>query len=271
MLPLNRDMPFVGPDHHMLEHAFAGALRDADDAVPQTIVGRGGEQPDKRFNVYRNNVAVSLVEALRSTYPALEQQLGSDFFAAMARVFIQAHPPQSPVLYEWGGEMAAFLERFAPVADYPYLPDLARIEWAWLSAYHAQDQMPMDAAILATVAADQLDGLRFRFHPSAHLVRSPYGVFTQWQASHDDGISPDADPYEHGEEGLIVRPDMEVVVSVLPAGGGAFIAALMEGAALGEAAEHALQAEPDFDLGMHLGGLLQSGALSALLPDDAEL
>ena len=35
-----------------------------------------------------------------------------------------------------------FLETFEPAQRAPFLPDVARIEWAWRQAYHAADARP---------------------------------------------------------------------------------------------------------------------------------
>jgi putative DNA-binding protein len=37
------------------------------------------------YNVYRNNVTVSLIDALVAIYPAVQRITGGDFFRAMAR------------------------------------------------------------------------------------------------------------------------------------------------------------------------------------------
>ena len=46
------------------QNAFAEALHDPEAGVPQDLLGRDGMRSEKRFSVYRNNVTVSLVEAL---------------------------------------------------------------------------------------------------------------------------------------------------------------------------------------------------------------
>mgnify|MGYP001390820627 CR=1 FL=1 len=43
---------------------FAAALLDAERAVPSGLVAWNGSDPARRFAIYRNNVVVSLVDAL---------------------------------------------------------------------------------------------------------------------------------------------------------------------------------------------------------------
>ena len=49
---------------------------------------------------------------------------------AMAREFVRAHPPSSPLLFLYGQEFPAFMETFEPARSIPYLADVARIERA---------------------------------------------------------------------------------------------------------------------------------------------
>jgi hypothetical protein len=50
--------------------AFSGALINPERATPDCVAGPNGKTATKRYNVYRNNVTVSLIEALASIYPA---------------------------------------------------------------------------------------------------------------------------------------------------------------------------------------------------------
>jgi hypothetical protein len=72
--------------------AFASALIDPDREIPSVVAGPNGKAAVKRYNVYRNNVTVSLIEALAAIYSAVQRITGVDFFRAMARFHIRATP-----------------------------------------------------------------------------------------------------------------------------------------------------------------------------------
>lgn len=91
---------------------------------------------------YRNNVAVSLGQALGRRFPVIQRLVGDEFFAALARAYLAADPPRSPVLMEWGAGFADFLAGFRPLAGWPFMADVARIEWARGLAFHAADAPP---------------------------------------------------------------------------------------------------------------------------------
>src|SRR5690606_29819516 len=63
---------------------------------------------------------------------------------------------------------------------------------------------------------------------------------------------------------LVTRPQAEVKASVLPAGDAPFIAALLAGVTLGEAAGKAGTRRHGFDPGKALAGLISLGAISGL-------
>src|SRR5262245_8892967 len=123
--------------HSSYAAAFASALLDPAREVPSVVTGPNGKAAAKRYNVYRNNVTVSLIDALAAIYPAVQRITGDDFFRAMVRCHIRATPPTSPLLSKYGRDFPAFIERYEYAQSLPWLADVARLERAWLDAYHA--------------------------------------------------------------------------------------------------------------------------------------
>lgn len=249
----------------VLQQAFSVALRDAAQPVPAPIAVRAEGPAARGFDVYRNNVAVSLVEALEAAFPVVRRLVGADFFKATARAYTAEEPPRSPVLLLYGRSFGDFLETFPPAAGVPYLGDVARLEWAQLYAYHASDAAPLEIDCLSAVPSAELGGLRFALHPSLHLIRSRWPVVSLWVASGEGAAATEID-MKSGQEAAVVRPALKVETRLLPAGGHDFIADLMEGATLGAAAERAVERDPAFELAIHLQGLFEIGAVAALLP-----
>ena len=232
---------------------FRAALLDPQAATPAGLTDRKGATAPKRFAVYRNNVAVSLTEALADGFPAVAKLVGEPFFKAMAGVFLRQHPPTSPVLARWGDAFPAFLEGFAPAATLPYLPDVARLELALRRAYHAADAPTLDPARLGALDPDALMAARLRFAPAVSVLSSPHPVHAIWAHDMQDGPKPTPGP----QDVLIGRPGFDPVAVPLPAGGAAVTQALMDGAPLGEATD-------GHDLTALLTAWLRAGALSAL-------
>ena len=116
--------------------AFAAALLDAALPVPAGLVVWNGSDPTVRLAIHRNNVIISLVDALGETFAVVRQLVGAEFFAAMARCYVADQPPRSPVLAEYGESFAVWLAGFEPVRTVPYLTDMARLEFARVRAFH---------------------------------------------------------------------------------------------------------------------------------------
>ncbi len=246
-----------------IQAEFVAGLRDPGQPPPASLDSPGGVAPKKRFDVYRNNVVASLIEALRASFPIVERLVGEEFFKATARAYIDQEPPKSPLLFLYGESLGDFLETFPPAASVPYLGDIARLEWARLSAYHAEDRAPITIDTLAQIPPEQLAGVTFDLHPSLALLSSRWPVFSIWAAS--SGLGPqDAVEMKRAEQLAVIRPTFEVDTHLLPEGGYGFLAALHKGATLGEAAEQAAGQSESFELAHHLEGLFYLGAVTGI-------
>jgi len=242
---------------------FVRAMLDPSKPVPEGLTNPDGAQAAKRFDVYRNNVAVSLTEALETAFPVLRKLLGEANFKGLAGVYLRAHPPGSALMMFYGAEMPTFLAGFAPVAKLPYLPDVARLELARRESYHAPDTQAIDPAAFQTLPPDRLMAARVSLAPAMRLIRSRWPIHGIWLRNMEDGPMPG----QAGENVLIARPEFDPAMTTLPPGGGAFMAALMAGAPFGDALDKALAPVPDFDLSAMLGILFAGGAIIDLNED----
>ena len=251
----------------MSQDAFRAALLDPGRPAPSGLRDGAGRAAGARFDVYRNNVAASLIEALEAGFPALRTLLGAARFRALALSFLRAHPPRDPRLMVYGADLPGFLEGFAPLARFGWAADLARLEMALREAYHAADAAPVDADTLGALPAEALAGARLRLAPALRLVVSRWPV----AALHAHALGHGPRPAAGGEELLVTRPGFDPVTQVLPPGGAAAVAALAAGRTLAAAQEAGLGADARFDLGPVLAALLGGGAIAGLLPHEEEV
>src|SRR5665213_1812162 len=86
------------------QRVFAAAMLDPGLPVPAGVVDPDGRVCPKRFGVYRNNVITGLIEALQDSFPAVCRLVGEEYFRAMARLYVTARPPRSPVLLQYGAD-----------------------------------------------------------------------------------------------------------------------------------------------------------------------
>ena len=209
------------PDHALMEARIEAALWR-----PVTPEGLGqAEGLDRRFAVYRNNVQHGLSRALAARFPVIERLVGPEFFAAMARVFAAQHPPQTPVLLDWGDTFADFLATFPPAQALPYLPDVARLEWLRGQSYHAADAARADPAALATVDPARL---QLTLAPSVHAFAAQHPAVSLWHQN-QPGARPA--PLPKGPQyALIARtPGFAVTVEPLAQGQHTILTSLLRG------------------------------------------
>ena len=229
----------------MSQSDFAGALLAPDRPVPDGLTDPKGRPSEKRFNVYRNNVVVSLSDALETAFPVIRKLVGEEFFRAMAGVHVRAHPPKRAVMMGYGEDMPDFLEAFPPVAHLPYLPDVARLELLLRESYHAADHHPLPAEAFGDIAPDDLMVRKFALAPSLRLLRSEHPVYGIWRANTNE--SKDAASVA-SQDVAIVRRDLDPEPVPLPPGGFAFFSALRSEEPFGVAYDAALADAPDADL-----------------------
>jgi len=250
-------------DHFGYAAGFTPGLLDPERAAPACISGPNGKTAGKRYNVYRNNVTVSLINALAAAFPATLRITGVDFFRAMARFHVRATPPTSALLFEYGRDFPDFIESYKYARSIPWLPDVARIERAWLDAYHAADAEPLAPEALASVPLERLADIVLMPHPATRIVRSRFPAVTIFAANRRDSPSGPMETAEP-ENGLVTRPALEVVVRRLPPGGAVFLSRLIAGETFGAAAEAEFAECPQFDLSANIAGMLEAGAFTAI-------
>ncbi|MEQ1524656.1 MAG: DUF2063 domain-containing protein, partial [Aestuariivirga sp.] len=183
---------------------------------------------------------------------------------AMARFHVRATPPTSPLLFEYGHGFPNFIERYEYAQPMPWLADVARIERAWLDAYHAADEAPLAPQALASIPPEKLADTIFTPHPATRIVRSRFPAVSIFAANRNDGpVSriEAADP----EDALVTRPGLEVAVRHLPPGGAVFLLHLIAGETLGAAAAAAFADNPQFDLPANITGMIEAGAFTSTI------
>lgn len=241
---------------------FASALLDPAAPVPAGLAG------SKRYDIHRNNVTVSLIDAIVAIYPAVERITGTDFFRTMARAHVRATPPVSPLLFDYGRDFPDFIDDYPHAQQIPWLGDVARIERAWLDAYHAADAEPLTLADLAAVDPARLFDAVLVPHPAARVVRSRYPALSIFVMNRQP-VAPDARiESDDAEDALVTRPAFDVIVRPLPPGGATLLVALMNGQPLGAALAAAAADSYAFDLPANLSGIVDAGVFTHIqLPE----
>jgi uncharacterized protein (UPF0276 family) len=243
-----------------LQDRFAASLYSASaDAglVPDLKGASAG-----RLGLYRGNLAAAWDKALSAAYPVLRQLVGEEFFTALAREYGRAHPSEDGDLNRFGGHLAAFLGGFAPVANYPYFPDMARLEWALHRAHYAPSAQAMDAPALAA-AGEDADRAQVRLHPACTLLASEWNVAALWLAHQPGTQSGFPERLDLPCWMAVARPHWKAAVLPLDRAGHAALAVLRDGGTLGAALDAALALDAQCDIAAAFRLWLEWGLLAA--------
>lgn len=243
-----------------LQREMRTVLLTGDDMSLPPVIG-GAASPNTRVRIYRNNVIGNLTGALRLSFPATERLVGADFFAAACAHFISAHPPTSADLYEYGATFPAFLDTFEPARRLPYLPNVARLEWAVNRALHTTLSPALTAEALRDIAEQQPAELRFVPHPSLSVLELAHPAKAIWEAV----LTEDATTREHLLDAIDLKAPGDVLAVLYGADGLAVLSlspvafALARGLINGQTLADALALIPSEDAVAVLGNLIEYG------------
>lgn len=221
----------------LLQEAITGDQTRAQsmDAAGLEIESTATMSGSEHLAIYRNAVLGTMLRAMANIYPVCKQLVGEDFFDAMTRFYVRGNPSQSPDLGDYGASFADFISVFEPAAALGYLPDVARLEWAWHTAFHAQNERGLDIEALGTVPEYALENIRFSMPASASLLESDYPIHRIWQVNQPDWAGDQSVDLDQGGVRLIIwRQGYDMRVDPLSPTEWQFLTDIAAGYTLGE-------------------------------------
>ncbi len=244
---------------HQQQQAFSVAVLARDpQALPlQALFTGSPAHITRRLAVYRANLQAARVNALSAAFGTVAKIVGADFFEGLAREYGRAHPSSQGDLHGFGAQFAHFLEGFEPIKELPYLPDVARLDWALHCADAAADAPTLTAPALVQALGEQAaDSVRVKLHPAAAIVSSRFPLWDIWLFNHADHSDESADvqalDWEQAQAVLVSRSQWRAVPRLASAAEAAALTALQKGENLEAALSAALQKQPQLDLAAQL-------------------
>lgn len=156
------------------------------------------------FNIYKGSITASLNRALREIYPVCHRLTGDNFFNAMGKEYMRNTPSRSADLANYGEDYPDFIAGFKQAENLPYLPDVARLEWAWHRAFHAADESGLDLVALDEVSETDKPHIVFHLPVSASLMASEFPIQHIWQVNQSDFEGDDRVDLDEGGIKLLV-------------------------------------------------------------------
>lgn len=211
------------------------------------------------LRAYRSNGRLLACRALAGAYPVVAQLLGEENFDALAVSLWLAHPPLRGDLAQWGSDLASHIAGLPDLAqEEPYLPDVARLEWALHAAATAPDA-ERDAASFALLMEREPAQLCLRLCPGAACIGSswPAASIVLAHLQGEPSLEEAGARLRAGaaEAALVWRDGLRARLRLLDPAETPFVAALLRGGTL----DAALQSAPHLDFNAWLAGAVQSG------------
>lgn len=248
-----------------LQQAFTASILGEPQASLETLVGSRGLTADARLQIYRNVVFNNLSNALATAYPVIKALVGEAFFEAAAARYIRRRPSSSGKLQEYGAAFPDLLEHMPEAGGLPYLPDVARLEWARQECALAPLENPLDPALLAATPEAERLALRLCIQTAIRHVHSPFPILDIWlycQEAQEERLNIDAE----GQHVVVWRSGRQIAMQAIDEGLERFLRALGERQTLEAACMAALETNPDFDASAAIAWLLREGIATGCMP-----
>lgn len=251
------------PSLKELQGAFCDAVYENENKTLLESIKNVGVNSESRLRIYQNNVLITLDEILKSRYGCISNLVGEEFFVYTAREYFTENPPTSGNLDDYGESFIEYIANIPSLKDFTYLKDVAKFQWALHKAYFAADVELIDRIKLSQVAPEKLEDIKFKLHPSVHLISSNFPIHRLWEISQDgyDG-EINVDINSGGVDILIVRPEYKINTIILEKGEYAFLRALQNEQTLATAFEYACLDNENFDVGEALQKFVLNGTFA---------
>ena len=189
----------------------------------------------QRLAVYATGYLARMHEALQEVYEAVQHVAGASQFQRMSRAYAAQYPSHDYNLNLAGRHFPAFLATEPLTQDLPFLPDLARLEWAVCQAFHAFEQPPLAPHGFNAVSLEQWERVRLVFQPSVGLVASSWPVVDIWRARTQPVSTVNIELQDRQQRVLVRRAGVRVTCDLLEPAQYQVLERLLAGMTLGDA------------------------------------
>ncbi len=160
------------------------------DAGDLSFMIRGDDRlaPEDRLDIYASMYFYRLRDSLAEDFPKVAAIIGGAAFHNLVTDYLLAHPSRHWSLRYLGVPFAGFLASQDLSRSFPYLADLARLEWARIEMFDAADADVLTRDEAAVAGPD----LHLGLIPATTILPLEWNVAPIWrhlehEAAHDDG------------------------------------------------------------------------------------
>ncbi len=224
-----------------LPSLFKAYLFDDVSDIADHIQSTDAYSHPTRLNVYRFGYAARLRDVLAADYAILYQLIGHDAFEVIANHYIAAHPSQHPSLRFAGKDFANYIQQEPLVQQSPILAELARLEWAFVDAFDAEDSPAIAPEVIHTIPAENWPDVHFEFHPSVIFLPLSWNAVDLWTSIKEEGRTIPFEQLPAPAACIVWRQDLAVQYRLLSPSETAFFVQAQQGATFATLCETLLE------------------------------
>lgn len=184
----------VGPAVAELEARGAAGSQ----AVDRLFAGDERLSAVQRLDIYANMYFYRLLDCLAEDFPKVLAAVGRVHFHNLATDYLLRHPSEHPSLRHLGRRLPGFVAAHPLGATFPWLADLARLDWTRADLFDAADAVPLSRDALARLPQDEAGEAQFTLIPAFALLRFDHEVVSFWRRLDDAAAGGREDEAPHG-------------------------------------------------------------------------
>jgi hypothetical protein len=238
------------------------------------FTGNDRLSPVEQAEIYREQFWLRHTSSLVEDFPGVGGIVGQEDWERLVEEYLEATPPLSYSLRDLGDVLPAFIEKLDWLPHRELCTDMARLEWAYVEAFDANDHPPLDPQKLASMPESAWETAKLVLHPSVQMLRVRYPVVALRQRIRK---SEDSDEHEHipipepSPSNLVIyrAQNRNLMDEALADGAYAMLEALADGLSLVDACGRAMLEYPDqaSDIEQNVGAWFQLFAQKGFIVD----
>ncbi len=201
-----------------IQHQFWNGLRsvEANANCTQLFSKNGKLTQEERLNIYRDTMCAAHTNALAQSYRCCEKILGERYFKQIAKSYFYKYPATIQNLNHYGQSFPKFLQHWVhnhmECSDYPYLSDLAQLEWAFDQAYYAKPDPLFNFNSLTTLNEKSYQRICFELSASLTILKSNYPIYEIWLANQGQADAQEINAITEPQYLCVTREDFKPII-----------------------------------------------------------
>jgi hypothetical protein len=196
-----------------------------------------------RVDIYATMYFYRIRDSLKEDFPKTLEVIGEDRFHNLVTDYLLVHPSSHWSLRYAGLHLSAFLRTHELLGPYPFLADLAAVEWARADLFQMENAPVLSREELAAVPPERWGDLFLRFAPAVSILALDWDLAALWDAlEHGEGA---AGALRAGQQLLVWRPGFAVEHAAVPTDEAGAIRAVLQGRTFGDICEDIAGASGD--------------------------